>query len=297
MDEGLGVLFRRISLLKDNIIKFSNLQPFLANAAMTPKTVSVDSLFIVDSLVYDLEDLMNREDAYRDWAPRYQKKYDIGALKVAEDVSAQLSFQVTTRYTKKATANYCQFNIRELLLASMFALFVGSLVNLEYLLVKSHIEIVISIRSVILEMVKLRYLRITNAGFHEECNSSQINNLEFLSNVIIDNLKDEEMLKCSPNLRKLKCECHPFCQTDSSKGNKQTLEPTNSNDNIEDEESDIWIGVEESEGDGVGDNERDGAVVEDEVDGVKESERVKEGDKDRVEESRGYRVKETNEVG
>ncbi|KAI3451616.1 hypothetical protein Pfo_008281 [Paulownia fortunei] len=86
---------------------------------------------------------------------------------------------------------------------------IGSLVNLEYLLVDSE-EIITKIPFVILKMVKLRYLNVTKAGFDQDCNSSQINNLEYLSNVGIHSLKDEEMLKCSPHLRKLKCGCEPF---------------------------------------------------------------------------------------
>ncbi|KAI3451636.1 hypothetical protein Pfo_008301 [Paulownia fortunei] len=87
---------------------------------------------------------------------------------------------------------------------------IGRLVNLEFLLVKGQIGTV-DISSVILKLLKLRYLNVTpQARYDEDCNTSRTNNLEFLSNVIIYNLKDEEMLKCSPNLRKLKCECHPF---------------------------------------------------------------------------------------
>ncbi|KAK6150807.1 hypothetical protein DH2020_015739 [Rehmannia glutinosa] len=62
IDKALDALFKRVDLLKVNTIKFSNLLPFISNDVMTPKNVSMVSLFIVDSLVYDLEDLMNRED-------------------------------------------------------------------------------------------------------------------------------------------------------------------------------------------------------------------------------------------
>ncbi|KAK6150800.1 hypothetical protein DH2020_015732 [Rehmannia glutinosa] len=62
MDKALDALFKQIECLKANITKFLNLLPFVSSAGMNPKTVSVDSLFIVDSLLYDLEDLMNRED-------------------------------------------------------------------------------------------------------------------------------------------------------------------------------------------------------------------------------------------
>ncbi|KAK6150826.1 hypothetical protein DH2020_015758 [Rehmannia glutinosa] len=86
---------------------------------------------------------------------------------------------------------------------------IGSLVNLEFLVVKT--TRIVDIHPQILKMTKLRYLHLTPlAIFDEKCNSSQINNLEFLSNVSISNLKDEELLKCSPHLRKLKCRCQPF---------------------------------------------------------------------------------------
>ncbi|KAI3451637.1 hypothetical protein Pfo_008302 [Paulownia fortunei] len=85
---------------------------------------------------------------------------------------------------------------------------IGSLVNLEFLLVKTKDPVYIS--SVILKMVKLRYLQVSLAIFGKDCNSSQTNNLEFISNVRIYKLKDEEMLKCSPHLRKLKCICEPL---------------------------------------------------------------------------------------
>ncbi|KAI3451641.1 hypothetical protein Pfo_008306 [Paulownia fortunei] len=89
---------------------------------------------------------------------------------------------------------------------------IGSLVNLEYLLVDSgHLLLGVKIPFAILRMFKLRYLHVTtDASFHKDCNSSQVNKLEYLSHIRIKNLKDEEMLKCSPNLRKLKCRCEPL---------------------------------------------------------------------------------------
>ncbi|KAI3451617.1 hypothetical protein Pfo_008282 [Paulownia fortunei] len=96
------------------------------------------------------------------------------------------------------------------LVINQFPASIGSLVNLEYLLVDSE-ETVIKIPFAILRMVKLRYLHVTTeTSFDEDCNSSQINNLEHLSHVRIHSLKDEEMLKCSPHLRKLKCRCEPL---------------------------------------------------------------------------------------
>ncbi|KAG8383915.1 hypothetical protein BUALT_Bualt04G0063700 [Buddleja alternifolia] len=83
----------------------------------------------------------------------------------------------------------------------------ASLVNLEFLFVHDKV----SISSSLLKMTKLRYLRANEAIFDEDCNSAQmINNLEYLSTVCIFNVKDEEMLKCSPHLRKLKCKCKPL---------------------------------------------------------------------------------------
>ncbi|KAG8367808.1 hypothetical protein BUALT_Bualt16G0111200 [Buddleja alternifolia] len=80
---------------------------------------------------------------------------------------------------------------------------IASFVNLEYLVV--HYKV--SISSSLLKLAKLRHLQALTATFDEDCNSTQvvINNLEYLSNVCIRNVKDEEMLKCSPHLRKLKC--------------------------------------------------------------------------------------------
>ncbi|KAG8365135.1 hypothetical protein BUALT_Bualt18G0072900 [Buddleja alternifolia] len=98
---------------------------------------------------------------------------------------------------------------------------IGNLVNLEFLLIENNRsetderKWTVFISSRILKMVKLRYLRITpEVEFDKDCDSSQmvINNLEFLSNVCIFNLKDEQMLKCSPHLRKLKCKCRPVSE-------------------------------------------------------------------------------------
>ncbi|KAL8551754.1 hypothetical protein ACS0TY_000719 [Phlomoides rotata] len=60
--------------------------------------------------------------------------------------------------------------------------------------------------SAILSMMKLRDLSApAGTRYDSDCSTSRTNNLEFLSGVRIRNVKDEEMLKCSPNLRKLKC--------------------------------------------------------------------------------------------
>ncbi|KAG8387869.1 hypothetical protein BUALT_Bualt02G0066100 [Buddleja alternifolia] len=89
---------------------------------------------------------------------------------------------------------------------------IGRLVNLEFLLVHNNV----SISPSILKMTKLRYLRANEAIFDKDCDSSQIviNNLEYLSTVCIFNLKDEEMIKCSPHLRRLKCNCKPLLIND-----------------------------------------------------------------------------------
>ncbi|KAL2531301.1 Disease resistance protein RPP13 [Abeliophyllum distichum] len=47
--------------------------------------------------------------------------------------------------------------------------------------------------------------------FDENCDSAQINNLETLSFVHIFDSKDEEMLRCSTNLRRLKCQISMPC--------------------------------------------------------------------------------------
>ncbi|KAL7141887.1 hypothetical protein ABFS83_08G084800 [Erythranthe nasuta] len=58
----LDALFKRIEILKANSIKFLNLLPFITTDELILGDASVDSLFIVDSLLYDLEELMNRND-------------------------------------------------------------------------------------------------------------------------------------------------------------------------------------------------------------------------------------------
>ncbi|KAG8374718.1 hypothetical protein BUALT_Bualt10G0025100 [Buddleja alternifolia] len=74
----------------------------------------------------------------------------------------------------------------------------------------------VSISSSLLKLAKLRYLEAREATFNEDCNSTQmvINNLIYLSTVCIFDFKDEEMLKCSTHLRKLKCICKPLLMDD-----------------------------------------------------------------------------------
>ncbi|KAL2538529.1 putative late blight resistance protein-like protein R1B-12 [Forsythia ovata] len=85
---------------------------------------------------------------------------------------------------------------------------IGRLLNLESL----HVERGDNIPPFLLMMPKLRHLLIRCAvRFHENCDSAQINNLETLSFVHIFYSKDEEMLRCSPNLRRLKCQISKPC--------------------------------------------------------------------------------------
>ncbi|KAK6151106.1 hypothetical protein DH2020_016038 [Rehmannia glutinosa] len=63
----------------------------------------------------------------------------------------------------------------------------------------------------IMMMAKLKYLQvIPRAKYDTDCSTSRTNNIEFLSNYLISDANDEEMLKCTPHLRKLKCECEPL---------------------------------------------------------------------------------------
>ncbi|GER49666.1 disease resistance protein [Striga asiatica] len=86
---------------------------------------------------------------------------------------------------------------------------ISQLVNLEYLIVKT--SRIVDIHPTILKMMKLRHLQLAPlAIFDENCVSSLTNNLQYLSNVSISNLKEENVLRCSPDLIKLKCRCQPF---------------------------------------------------------------------------------------
>ncbi|CAA0839528.1 Putative disease resistance RPP13-like protein 3 [Striga hermonthica] len=86
---------------------------------------------------------------------------------------------------------------------------ISQLVNLEYLIVKT--SRIVDIHPSILKMMKLRHLQLAPlAIFDENCDSSVTNNLKYLSNVYISNLKEENMMRCSPDLCKLKCRCQPF---------------------------------------------------------------------------------------
>ncbi|XP_022846290.1 putative late blight resistance protein homolog R1A-10 [Olea europaea var. sylvestris] len=84
---------------------------------------------------------------------------------------------------------------------------IGMLQNLEFLRIINiyHQDIPMYL----LNMPKLRHLcvgdRVTKSRFNKDCDSFQINNLQTLSFVFISDSKDEEILRCSPNLRMLKC--------------------------------------------------------------------------------------------
>ncbi|KAH6828722.1 hypothetical protein C2S53_018071 [Perilla frutescens var. hirtella] len=86
---------------------------------------------------------------------------------------------------------------------------IGSLVNLEYLRVDPSGMVILPPE--ILKMKKLRYIHVYDphlcayAAYGGDWDVSQTNSLEFLSAVVITELKDEEMLRCLPHLRKLKC--------------------------------------------------------------------------------------------
>ncbi|KAK4480907.1 hypothetical protein RD792_011765 [Penstemon davidsonii] len=81
---------------------------------------------------------------------------------------------------------------------------VCNFVNLEFLIIDS--EGTIYIPLVILKLVKLRHIKIKMyAKFEEDCYSCQTTNLRSLSNILITSDKDDETLRCSPHLRKLKC--------------------------------------------------------------------------------------------
>ncbi|KAK4410289.1 putative disease resistance RPP13-like protein 3 [Sesamum angolense] len=70
---------------------------------------------------------------------------------------------------------------------------------------------VVTIPCDLLEFVRLRYVHIeAQAKFDKDCRISKTNNLHTLSFVRIYKLEDEDILRYSPNLRKLKCICQPL---------------------------------------------------------------------------------------
>ncbi|KAG6398554.1 hypothetical protein SASPL_140020 [Salvia splendens] len=94
--------------------------------------------------------------------------------------------------------------------------FLSSLVNLEFLQVMSQFYLV-CIPSAMARMKRLRYINVNTQVYFGEESSSQPNNLEFLSKVTIRDLNDENMLKCSPNLRELKCKCFLLMKEETGK--------------------------------------------------------------------------------
>ncbi|XP_022846874.1 putative late blight resistance protein homolog R1A-3 [Olea europaea var. sylvestris] len=82
---------------------------------------------------------------------------------------------------------------------------IGKLHNLEYLC----LPIIKEVPTYLLNMPKLRHLRVRvyydGARFTKNSDSFRINCLQTLGFVEIVDLEDEEILRCSPNLRMLKC--------------------------------------------------------------------------------------------
>ncbi|KAL8497231.1 hypothetical protein ACS0TY_020788 [Phlomoides rotata] len=92
-------------------------------------------------------------------------------------------------------------NLRYLIIGNL-PTWMDSLVNLEYLRLGYSFRYLLPS---IVKMKKLRYLCAYSIDYGEDWNKYQTNNLEYLSNFRIRKVKDEELLKCSPHLRKLKC--------------------------------------------------------------------------------------------
>ncbi|KAK6150827.1 hypothetical protein DH2020_015759 [Rehmannia glutinosa] len=63
IEKDLVVLFSHFDLLRAHIIEFPYWVSFICKANITPKVVAVDSLFTVDSLVFYLKDLLDRDDS------------------------------------------------------------------------------------------------------------------------------------------------------------------------------------------------------------------------------------------
>ncbi|KAL8504241.1 hypothetical protein ACS0TY_022825 [Phlomoides rotata] len=103
-------------------------------------------------------------------------------------------------------------NLRYLVIGNLPP-WIDRLVNLEYLRIASirilETKPTIYLTPAIVKLKKLRYLHAKEAEYGKDWNiSNQTNNLEYLSRLIIRKLKDEEGLKCSPHLHKLKCKYH-----------------------------------------------------------------------------------------
>ncbi|KAL2552865.1 putative late blight resistance protein-like protein R1A-6 [Forsythia ovata] len=84
---------------------------------------------------------------------------------------------------------------------------IGRLESLEFLLLGR----ADALPPILLSMPKLRHLHVgTLVSFSKTFQSSQMNSLQTLSFVHIVHLKDEEVLRCFPNLRSLKCTYNQF---------------------------------------------------------------------------------------
>ncbi|CAA3027771.1 Hypothetical predicted protein [Olea europaea subsp. europaea] len=80
---------------------------------------------------------------------------------------------------------------------------IGRLQNLEFLLAERTTNI---LPRYLLNLPKLRHLHVGGpAKFSKTCESSRTNSLQTLSFICIFDSKDEEILRCSPNLRSLNC--------------------------------------------------------------------------------------------
>ncbi|CAA3027775.1 late blight resistance homolog R1A-3 [Olea europaea subsp. europaea] len=100
--------------------------------------------------------------------------------------------------------------LRYLEMSSKLTSLIGRLQNLEFLLAEKTTNI---LPRYLLDLPKLRHLHVGGpARFSKNCENSQINSLQTLSFVCIFDLKDEEILKCSPSLRTLSCAVLPdYC--------------------------------------------------------------------------------------
>ncbi|CAA2986986.1 late blight resistance homolog R1A-10 [Olea europaea subsp. europaea] len=94
---------------------------------------------------------------------------------------------------------------------------IGRLQNLEVLRLQDTCRD--NIPPYLLNMPKLRHIYLQKsifAKFSEKCDNSLTNSLQTLCNICIYDSKDEEILKCSPNLRKLTCKCPVYFLPDLS---------------------------------------------------------------------------------
>ncbi|KAK4479977.1 hypothetical protein RD792_013031 [Penstemon davidsonii] len=109
----------------------------------------------------------------------------------------------TPRISYELKRIYLLVQLRYIVVDRMPKPLTRNLFNLEFLCINSNDKVYIP--SVILKLVRLRHLYVKQeAEFEKDVDSSQTNNLRSLSFVRINNDNDEQILKCSPHLRKLK---------------------------------------------------------------------------------------------